>query len=88
MKFIIRKTLLVVLIFIMTTADRAQQEKPETFVNRFYKTYLKLRVRVLPDKKQLRFLTPYLNRDLYQLFEKAKPEQEECIKKKRKIPNF
>lgn len=81
MKLFALKFLLFLLVVISPTAC-AQQQKPETFANQFYQKYLELNVRGLPDEKELKLLSPYLNEDLRKLFEKARLEQKRFIDEK------
>lgn len=80
MKLLVLKLSLILLIFNATIFAVTLPEKPENFANRFYQTYLKLQVRGLPDKKQLKLISPYLSQDLYDLFKDAQLEKERFIK--------
>jgi hypothetical protein len=48
--------------------------------NRFYRTYLKLKVRGLPNEKEVKALSPFLSSDLQQLFKDARSKQEKYIR--------
>jgi hypothetical protein len=61
-------------------ADPPKQQSANRFAARFYRTYLKLKVRGLPDAKEYKILSPLLSEELRQLFEAAKREQERFIK--------
>jgi hypothetical protein len=63
-------------------APVAGQERasPQLTANRFYRTYLKLKVRGLPDEKELKALSPFLSRDLEQLFIDARNTQQKYIR--------
>ena len=72
-------TFSLILLFVISTTACAQRQKPEDFANRFYQTYLELNVRGLPNEKELKSLSPYLNEDLRKLFEKMQLEQKRFI---------
>jgi hypothetical protein len=78
-KFAAVTMLLVSLLFGSATA-RSQKQKPADFANRFYRTYLELGVRGLPDEKELKSLAPYLTDDLRRLFERAQRRQRRFVR--------
>ena len=72
MKIIIAPVLLV-LLFACSELASAQPSRssPGSTAEQFYRTYLKLQIRGLPDEKQLNALSPMLAPDLKRLFENA-----------------
>ena len=76
-------TPILILLFLLASGPPvAGQERasPQTTANRFYRTYLKLNVRGLPDEKELKALSPFLSRDLQQLFKDARNTQQKYIR--------
>lgn len=71
--------LLILSVFAVSNAY-AQQPTSKVFAERFYRKYLELNVRGLPDEKQLKSFSPYLSADLLRLFKKAQIEQKRFIK--------
>jgi hypothetical protein len=62
-----------------TLAQTPGQTSSTEFAARFYRTYLKLKVRGLPDAEQYKALSPLLSSDLQRLFEAARIEQAKAI---------
>jgi hypothetical protein len=74
---------LVLLLLLVCWAPVAGQRKrplPQVTADRFYRTYLKLKVRGLPNERELKALLPFLSRDLQQLFKDAKSTQQKYIR--------
>ncbi len=61
-------------------AGQAERTSPQVTANRFYRTYLRLNVRGLPNEKEVKALSPFLSRDLQQLFKDARSTQEKYIR--------
>jgi len=78
--FILTLTLLALLACWAPVAGQALRSTPQLTANRFYRTYLKLQVRGLPNDKQLKALSPFLSRDLQQLLEDARSAQAKYIR--------
>lgn len=74
MKNIIR-TLLLVLLVAFAQAVSAQVSSPSQAANNFYRTYLKLNIRGLPNDEQMKVLSPLITADLKELFENAQKTQ-------------
>jgi hypothetical protein len=63
--------LLALLSFTISVSAQTSQASARKAADRFYRTYLKLQVRGLPDDKQLRELSPLISNDLQELFAAA-----------------
>jgi hypothetical protein len=61
-------------------AGQRERRSPQVTADRFYRTYLKLKVRGLPNEKELKALSPFLTRDLQQLFKDARSTQQKYIR--------
>jgi hypothetical protein len=60
-------------------AAQASLTSPTRAANKFYRTYLKLKIRGLPNDKQMKVLSPLITRDLKELFESARSSQTRFI---------
>jgi len=63
------------LLLVVSSSQSGAQSTPRGAANRFYRTYLKLRVRGLPNKRQRKVLWPLFAPDLRQMFDAAEREQ-------------
>ena len=61
-------------------AGQVNRTTPDVTADRFYRTYLKFNVRGLPNEKELKALSPFLSRDLQQLFKDARSTQQKYIR--------
>jgi hypothetical protein len=77
---ILRSFMTLVLAANSAFAYSPQQQSAKSFAARFYRTYLKLKIRGLPDSKEYRVLSPFLSQDLRRLFEAAARKKERFIK--------
>ena len=74
-------TLILVLLLACWTPVAGQRAtSPRVTAERFYRTYLKLNVRGLPNDTELKALSPFLSRDLEQLFRDARTAQQKYIR--------
>lgn len=78
MKNLILITLLVLLLAPPAAAQGSSSATQAT--NRFYRTYLKLKILGLPNAEQMKTLTPLITPDLNDLFEAARKTQAQFIK--------
>lgn len=79
-----KRSLLVILLAVLLVAASAHNasatlRSPGSAAAQFYRTYLKLRVRGLPDAGQRKVLWPLLSKDLQALFEAAQREQDKFV---------
>jgi hypothetical protein len=65
----------ILLLLMLASASTSAQSTPRTAAHEFYRTYLKLRVRGLPNKTQRKTLWPLLAPDLRQMFDAAERAQ-------------
>jgi hypothetical protein len=80
-KYMIRILILLLLLACWTpVAGQRERPFPQVTADRFYRTYLKLKVRGLPNEKELKALSPFLSRDLQQLFKDARSTQQKYIR--------
>jgi hypothetical protein len=82
MKYLV-PTLILVALLACTAPVAAQVDRtsPQVTANRFYRTYLKLQIRGLPNEKELKALSPFLSLDLQQLFRDARSTRDKYIRK-------
>ena len=78
MKNLILTTLLVLLLAPQPTAAQGPSSATQA-ANRFYRTYLKLKILGLPNSEQMKTLTPLITADLNDLFEAARMTQAKFI---------
>jgi hypothetical protein len=74
-------TLLLLLLFAPgePVAAQALRSSASGTADRFYRTYLKLQLRGLPNEKELKVLSPLITSDLKQLFVAAMSEEEKFV---------
>ena len=80
MKNLILITLLVLLLAPVQPAAAQGSPSATQVANRFYRTYLKLKILGLPNSEQMKALTPLITPDLNDLFEAARKTQAQFIK--------
>lgn len=80
MKNLILITLLVLLLAPLQPAAAQASPSATQAANRFYRTYLKLKILGLPNSEQMKALTPLITADLNDLFEAARKTQAQFIK--------
>ena len=79
MKNLIIITLLVLLLAPLQPAAAQASPSARQAANRFYRTYLKLKILGLPNSEQMKALTPLITADLNDLFETARKTQAKFI---------
>jgi hypothetical protein len=73
--------LITLLVLLLAPPAAAQGSSSATqAANRFYRTYLKLKILGLPNSEQMKTLTPLITPDLNGLFEAARKTQAQFIK--------
>ena len=81
MKYLIPTLILLLLLACWAPiAGQGERTSPQAIAGRFYRTYLKLNVRGLPNEKELKALSPFLSGDLQQLFNDARSTQQKYIR--------
>jgi hypothetical protein len=80
MKNLILITLLVLLLAPLQPPAAQGSSSATQAANRFYRTYLKLKILGLPNSEQMKALTPLITSDLNELFEAARKTQAQFIK--------
>lgn len=80
MKHAIPTLILLVLLACSPSVAGQRAASPRVTAERFYRTYLKLNVRGLPNDKELKALSPFLSSDLQQLFKDARTVQQRYIR--------
>ncbi len=75
MKNLILTLLLVLLLASIQSVAAQGSPSPTQAADKFYRTYLRLNIRGLPNSKQMKVLSPLITRDLKDLFETAKNTQ-------------
>ena len=80
MKNLILITLLVLLLAPLQRAAAQGSPSATQAANRFYRTYLKLKILGLPNSEQMKARTPLITPDLNDLFEAARKTQAQFIK--------
>jgi hypothetical protein len=79
MKNFIRTLLLVLLVTCTQTVAAQALSSPAQAADKFYRAYLKLKIRGLPNDKEMKVLSPLITSDLKDLFEAARKIQAKFI---------
>lgn len=80
MKNLILITILALLLAPLQPAAAQGSPSATQAANRFYRTYLKLKILGLPNSEHMKALTPLITEDLNDLFEAARKTQAQFIK--------